>query len=600
MFKKIIRTGITVLLSSTIAIGSNSFCIHADSNRNDHISSTYEAKEAIENNNYVAMLNYVSLINSEINKSSNSKLVLEEIYSSLMNNTAPSAIDSRTQVQLTDMLETIDNYRMIDVKRERLQYIYDQNKAQALRNAVPNPLGLLSATRSFSLASLIGSVVYMAVDAKTSYDSAMASAELEYLQDNWALDDEATKALNHSQEALFNYMIDMVHKSNMPDEYALSNTKIDEFVDYRNKTNVDRKIQYFESNKRTFEKFGPYWLSLAECYFQIEEYAKCLTAVKEYESLNYRIFRKDHEFSRIIPLAIVSIQEVEKDKEEANEQILHYLSALISNLETKDWSLRYFAAQTYLDLYSTTKDKSFLDAAYKLTKDNVNYLIDQQTTLNTTYLSKIQKKPVPKDATKTEKKDIEKYNKMLEAERKKELPPVNEALYLNCDLLFALADRVNISEQEKDQIERILHGRKKEDPLFLTTPLDELYYFDEIEAVSDYDVEYSEDSITLPANLLSNNFQINVLIENDNEKKEVTDWTVEKVDRGKETSNVESFRVRLLSESIKNYKYEDGTLINIEIIPVIGGQCEPLEAKFITHVKPKLKVFKDITFERTK
>ena len=36
----------------------------------------------------------------------------------------------------------MEKYRMIDVKRERLQYIYEQNQAQAIRAAIPNPMGL--------------------------------------------------------------------------------------------------------------------------------------------------------------------------------------------------------------------------------------------------------------------------------------------------------------------------------------------------------------------------------------------------------------------------------------------------------------------------
>lgn len=53
---------------------------------------------------------------------------------------------------------------MIAVKRERIQYIYEQNQAQALQNALPNPLGLMSAVHSFSLSGLIASVSYMALD----------------------------------------------------------------------------------------------------------------------------------------------------------------------------------------------------------------------------------------------------------------------------------------------------------------------------------------------------------------------------------------------------------------------------------------------------
>ena len=59
---------------------------------------------------------------------------------------------------------------------------------------------------------------------------------------------------------------------------------------------------------------------------------------------------------------------------------------------------------------------------------------------------------------KTEKRrKLKQYNKLLKAQRKVELPPVDEALYLNCDLLFALAEQLDISVDEQKKIDAILH-----------------------------------------------------------------------------------------------------------------------------------------------
>ena len=146
--------------------------------------------------NSIAMLNYLTVLTQEIRASKNSRLYLEEAYSSLINNTFPNAVDSRTLTQLNSILDTLENYRMISVKRERLEYIYEQNRAQALREAVPNPLGLLSAVQSFSLAKIAASIAYMAVDAYTSYTTYTAQVDLQYLKDGWALDDEEAVALH--------------------------------------------------------------------------------------------------------------------------------------------------------------------------------------------------------------------------------------------------------------------------------------------------------------------------------------------------------------------------------------------------------------------
>ena len=107
---------------------------------------------------------------------------------------------------------------MINVKRERLQYIYEQNQAQAIRSAIPNPLGLLSAVESFSLRKLVASIIYMAVDSVTSYNAYKNQAELQYLQDGWALDDEESSILHESRKGTFSYMVRMVNEYSLPGE----------------------------------------------------------------------------------------------------------------------------------------------------------------------------------------------------------------------------------------------------------------------------------------------------------------------------------------------------------------------------------------------
>ena len=111
--------------------------------------------------NAVNMLNYIMTITQEINNSKESRLYLESAYSSLINNSDPGLIDTRTQERITNILDTLEQYRMIAEKRERLRYIYEQNRAQALRQAIPDPVGLLSAVSSGNILKSAASVIYM-------------------------------------------------------------------------------------------------------------------------------------------------------------------------------------------------------------------------------------------------------------------------------------------------------------------------------------------------------------------------------------------------------------------------------------------------------
>ena len=96
---------------------------------------------------------------------------------------------------------------------------------------------------------------------------------------------------------------------------------------------------------------------------------------------------------------------------------------------------------------------------FEKVEENVNYLVDEQREKNKIYLADVKKVESKKSDTKEQKKEIKKYNKMLEKERKTELPPVYEPLLVNCELLFTIGEELNISEKEKNKINEI-HMKK--------------------------------------------------------------------------------------------------------------------------------------------
>ena len=82
------------------------------------------------------------------------------------------------------------------------------------------------------------------------------------------------------------------------------------------------------------------------------------------------------------------------------------------------------------------------------------------------------------DSESKKERKQKKYNKITEKKNEKiALPPVSEALYLNADLLFALTKELDVSEEEKETIEAILH--ENEDAIFLAKSLDQRFWFEE-------------------------------------------------------------------------------------------------------------------------
>ena len=548
--------------------------------------------------NAINMLNYLRTLAQEIQSSSNSRLYLEECYSALLNNTHPNAVDQATLDEVMSLLDTLEKYRMIAVKRERLQYIYEQNKAHAIRDAVPNPMGLLSAVGSFSPAKLAASILYMAVDSVNSYQSSSAAADLQYLQDGWQLDDEEATALHNSRKQLFSYMINMVNAFDLQGDLALSEDLIDEFVSWKNKENVVRRIQFLEANEKTYQAFGPYWLALAESYYENENYAKCLSSVTSYEALEMQIFRNDYDFARILPMTIVSAGYTMNDASYATAAD-DYCQKILANTNNDDWDLRYFTAQIYVDLYSRTDEKSYLQMAYDITLNNVNHLVDAQRMMNATYLAEVVEQKAPKDETEFAKNEREQYNKMLKKERKTELAPISEPLLLNCELLFALADELNIPASEQSKIDRILHT--KGESLFLVYPIDRLFWFEGKPAQVDSDmieISFNGTEITIPAQYVSEDAIISVTVAGEKEIDTFDFWSVIKVDR-KVKDDMGSYFVTFKCDNIK---YSGGENVTITITPKSGSDTDIYTFAYRTekpkHLGVKVGFLPDIQFHR--
>ncbi len=541
----------------------------------------------------ISMLNYMTVLSQEINSSSNSKLYLDNAYSAIVNNINPNAVDNDSMSQIRSLLNTINAYQSIATKRDRLQYIYEQNQAKAIQKAIPSPMSVLNVVQSTNPAKALVSVVYMAVDSKSSYDSYLSDVEDKYLQDGWVLDDAAAENLHESRSDAFAYMVEMCNKNDLDGKLALNENAVTEFVKWENNTNTTRRIDFLEKNKDTYKAYGKYWLVLAQSYYEADNYEQCLEAIDKYESMNIVTFRKDHDLAKVLSIGLAAANEVYKG-DKYKEKAEHYLTLILANIETgDDWSLRYLVAQSYMDLYKKTKDKAYLQKAYDLVEENVNYLIDEQYAKNDAFLADVKKQEAKKNDPDTKKKEIKNYNKWLEEERKTELPPVYQPLVVNCELLFGLADELKISPAEKKKINNMLHSGDK--PLFLVTPLENKFWFDATATTETPNITFDGKKITIPANYLAQGTTLKVSIGSNTYE----DWTLDSVDRGKETT-VDKFIAEYESKLIKKYDYKDGDKVKIELVPAENSSYDKSTYTFKVTVTKKLKFITDTKFELEK
>lgn len=210
----------------------------------DDSSDITDANLSETDKNSYAMLFYLGVTAEEIRISKGNRLVLDDIYTALMNDINPGKIDEDTQKQIVNLRDVIKGFRDVTIKRERLQYIYNQNKAAAIRNAVPNPLAILSITEALDWKKLVTSIVYTVVDSYVSYKNASEAADTEFLYSGWELDDEETKVFVKSRESTYDYMIDILQKYKTLDGKKTLNEKaIQNFAEICTIKNNYEKIQ---------------------------------------------------------------------------------------------------------------------------------------------------------------------------------------------------------------------------------------------------------------------------------------------------------------------------------------------------------------------
>ena len=547
-------------------------------------SETYGLTD--QQRNSVSMLYYLAITADNIRTSKNNRLILDDIYTSLLNDINPGAIDETTQDHLKNLRDIIKSYLNISVKRDRLQYIYNQNKAAAIRSAVPNPLAILSMTNALDWKKLAMSAVYTVVDSYTSYKNASAAADQEFLMSGWDLDDEETATIQKNRDRAFDYMVDIVQEYGLDGKLTLNEKDIAKFSEICSIESPKQKIRRLESEVDTYQLLGNYWLELADCYYETDQFQKCLDAVAQYNNLATGIYRKDFNYVQILPKAIVSAQAVYSDNREYVAAVDSLVQDLMDNTATEDWSIRYFAAQVFMDLYTKTNNLDYIRKAYNIAYDNVTILLDKQVDINRTYLADVEEatisKPDTKYMTDDEKKKAEKeykaeekrlkaYNKGLKEARKTELPSLYEPLTVNCDLLFALADELGINDSEKKNIEDILQTEKN--GVFLSKHVNSHYSFSKPSATCD--IYLTEDEFEIPADQLTNESVITMTITDGDNSELIDDCTVSKVSR--EGKTIDTFVATVTSKKLKSYKWTENSQVKIEIT---DGEMEPQSYNF--------------------
>lgn len=565
----------------------------------DEVDLTKEQRQSL------SMLNYLTVLTQKIVQAQNNQLFLEDAYLELTSNINPEAVDAKTQELVGSFLDSLQNLRMLEVKRERLQYTYEQERARSLEAQLeattgdvvvlmsnPNATNIEWAATALKTTVSVGRMIFG--DVKST-----AELELQYTKDEWELDDTAAEVINTRRMESFDYMVEIARENDIPGEYTLTEASVIDFVNWKYNDNLTGRIQFLESHQDIYKYFGEYWLTLASSYYDNDDYQKCIDAVIEYEKLSEDagILRKDYNYASVLPMCIVSAREVYKEDMYV-DAVKEYLPLILDNSRDNDWVGRYFVAEVYVDLYQKTDNSAYLQSAYDVMLNLTNILMLDQQKANKAYLENLVAVTVEENASDEQKQEAEAFNKVLTELRKVELPPISEPLRICGEMLFALADELSISEEEKDKITKMLHNDGTD--LFYNLIYDNEIRFDPDETdpqIANMTVKYdAEGNLKLPVILVTQNSHIKVSAVSKSKTTILEDWTLKKVERKGE--NVEEFLAVYKSKKAADFEYKDGMAIIIEIYGSPEAETPDYTVEFKAKVDTTLWLFDDVSFKR--
>ena len=295
----------------------------------------------------------------------NSKVVLSELK---LKDLYPTNYEE-TSDYYRDFNDNIHSLELIEIKRERLEYLYKSKQKSALTALVPNALGILTTVVSVGMKDPKAAIIAVAgtvVSSVTNYLGEREKVNLEYVQAGWELDDNELETMYSLGTQLYQYKCSITKALNVPIERVLSNTDLEDFIQCSKIEDAGEKLIKLRSINLNgeLELLPEYWAELAKAAFENEEYLDCLDYVDMYETVYCPITKHDRSHAYIMMIKTYCESIVFGNSPERYSSLCTTLDEILRNVEQDDLSSRLYCVSLYLEMYKNTKEVEYADLAF--------------------------------------------------------------------------------------------------------------------------------------------------------------------------------------------------------------------------------------------
>ena len=309
-----------------------------------------------------------------------SKVTVDEEYNGIINNLAVGNIteDSELRDLFAKMMDSYTENRLDAKDRDMLRRQYEAQVNRAFLEVKPlshirteaawtGAKELVSTLSDTGIedpwyktlfkvgGSVLGSLgdYQIALQANERIRMQAQGQEQEYMQQRmageWELDKERIRRFNALKSGLLDAGWALLNRYNLPDEYRLTETNLDQFYPFISEKDVQKAIRMGKRLEANFSKYPPYWFYMGSFYLQDGDIQEARTCFDKFEEVNRPIFRKDAYAAANARYKIFTLDEKEKDEAK------RLLDIIEKQVTPDDWNTVLFAALQNYQLGDKTK-----------------------------------------------------------------------------------------------------------------------------------------------------------------------------------------------------------------------------------------------------
>lgn len=305
---------------------------------------------------------------------SNNRVYLSEIH---LRDLVPS-MSPETAYYYMSFNSSISDLILAQVQKERLDYLYGEQKKKNLLNLIPNALSLSTvaitamSTRSISRILAVG---VSAVSAVGSYLDGLSQLNLDRLQTEWELDDMQEKILSNLGEEMYGYKCQIASNLNIPNSITLSTDDLEKFVAVLQEQNIQYKYFKLKSFDKRLEILPDYWRELAIAAYQNGLYAEAYSYIHNFEEIYFPVIYHDKDYLDLLVVKAACICEL-YDSSAMVDELFKIADLMLQNIKIDDWENRFYALSLYAEVFRITGDADVLRKMHSECQNILTLLIE--------------------------------------------------------------------------------------------------------------------------------------------------------------------------------------------------------------------------------